>query len=115
MQVCPDREMLAALVAGNLGGAVLDRVAGHVDVCPKCQSMVQSAPCAVDPLLAALGRPDDAEPFLQEQACAVAVARFRQVPGPTEDATLAPDNSATPLACPEVETVAGRYRLGEEI
>jgi len=52
---CLDREELAALVAGQLVGSCLERVAAHLDGCPACQA-------AAERLDAGLTRPGRAGP-----------------------------------------------------
>ena len=59
---CPDRETLAALAAGRLSGEALAAVAAHLDGCPACLAVAQSADTDTDPLVAALCRPDPADP-----------------------------------------------------
>src|SRR5262245_54869929 len=79
---CPDRETLAAFARGQLAGPTLEGIAHHVDGCPECLAIVQETPPATDPLLDALRRPGQDDPFLREPECRQAVARFQQVPPP---------------------------------
>ena len=74
---CPDRETLAALAAGRLSGEALAAVAAHLDGCPACLALAQAATTDTDPLVAALCRPDPADPYAREAGCDRAEARLR--------------------------------------
>jgi eukaryotic-like serine/threonine-protein kinase len=74
---CPDREALAAFLAGLLPGEAIDAVAAHLDACPACMAVAQAAGPDTDPLVAALCRPDPADPHPREAGCDQAVARLR--------------------------------------
>src|SRR5215470_1464341 len=74
---CPDRETLAALSAGRLSGEALAAAAAHLDGCPACLALAQAATMDTDPLVAALCRPDPADPYAREAGCDRAVARLR--------------------------------------
>src|SRR5262245_64708069 len=78
---CPDRETLAALTVGLLSGEALAAVAAHLDGCPACLALAQAATMDTDPLVAALCRPDPANPYAREAGCDRAEARLR---APTE-------------------------------
>ncbi len=122
---CPAREQLAAFAAGDLSGADLEEVAGHVDACPDCLALVQAVSPGDDPLLAALRRPDLGDPNLAEPGWAQAVARFLEVPPPAEVAASTQDHEppprgplpstvdtgAAPLPLPECWAPAPRYRV----
>ena len=73
---CPDRETLAALAAGLLSGEALAAVAAHLDGCPACLAVAQSANTDTDPLVAALCQPDPADPYAREEGCDRARARL---------------------------------------
>ena len=72
---CPDRETLAALAVGRLSGEALAAVAAHLDGCPACLALAQAATMDTDPLVAALCRPDPANPYAREAGCDRAEAR----------------------------------------
>src|SRR5437763_14923455 len=74
---CPDPETLAALAAGQLSGEILAAVAAHLDGCPACLALAQAASLDTDPLVAALCRPDPADPYAREAGCDRVVARLR--------------------------------------
>src|SRR5262245_59483076 len=78
---CPDPETLAALADGRLSGEALAAVAAHLDDCPACLALAQAATMDTDPLIAALCRPDPANPYAREAGCDRAEARLR---APTE-------------------------------
>ena len=78
---CPDPETLAALADGRLSGEALAAVAAHLDGCPACLAVAQAATMDTDPLVAALCRPDPANPYACEAGCDRAEARLR---APTE-------------------------------
>ncbi len=54
---CPSREELARFAVGDLGGAALARVAGHVERCPGCESTLQELDGYADALVSALRQP----------------------------------------------------------
>src|SRR5262245_60878851 len=111
---CPDREMLAALAAGNLSGATLEAVAAHIDSCPDCLAFVQGLQPTTDPLLGPLGQPGPADPFLQEPGCAEAVARFEQIPPAGGSLPEMSDPKAAPggPAHPPIDAGAVPWRPG---
>src|SRR5262249_37345776 len=74
---CPDRETLAALTVGRLSGEALAAVAAHLDGCPACLALAQAATMDTDPLVAALCRPDPANPYARAGGRAGAGARLR--------------------------------------
>ena len=53
---CPEREELALLVAGRLGGLRLEQVAAHLDGCPACRATAAQLDAGAEPVLAGLGR-----------------------------------------------------------
>src|SRR5262245_34304615 len=99
---CPEPEALAAFLAGNLAGTMLEAIAGHVDVCPKCQGVANAGGLPTGSLPAALRGPGPADPFLAEPGCAAAVARFQEVPAPGEA-----DPPPGDLGPPPLEACAG--------
>src|SRR6516165_1375285 len=126
---CPDRETLAALAAGLLSGEALAAVAAHLDGCPACLAVAQSANTDTDPLVAALCQPDPADPYAREEGCDRAQARllatYRDGVAPDLPTLIAPGHR--PPGPPEViagsppggvstgesvgTLVAGRYKL----
>jgi serine/threonine protein kinase len=54
---CPDREALARFAVGDLDAASFARVAGHVQRCPVCESVLQTLDTHTDPLVAGLRQP----------------------------------------------------------
>ena len=54
---CPSREDLTRFAVGDLDGAALARVAGHVEHCPACDSALQQLDGHTDPLVSALRQP----------------------------------------------------------
>jgi tetratricopeptide (TPR) repeat protein/tRNA A-37 threonylcarbamoyl transferase component Bud32 len=107
---CPAAEALAAFVAGSLSGVDLEAVAAHVDGCADCLARVQQLDPGFDPLLAAIGRADPADPFAQEPECAQGLARLQALPGPgTPDDT--PHSAGAPAGPgPGVPAGVQRYR-----
>src|SRR5438552_18571126 len=93
---CPDRETLAALVAGRLAGEALDALAAHLDACPACLARTQAADQATDPLVGALCRPDPNDPYAREAGCDQAMARLRAL----AEAGAATDTPAVPAPGP---------------
>jgi serine/threonine-protein kinase len=75
---CPDRETLAALAVGRLSGEDLAAVAAHLDGCPACLALAQAATADTDPIVAALCRPDPANPYAREAGCDRADAQLRE-------------------------------------
>src|SRR5215468_25478 len=122
---CPDRETLAALAAGLLSGETLAAVAAHLDGCPACLAVAQSANTDTDPLVAALCQPDPADPYAREEGCDRAQARLlatyrdnvapgHRPPGPPEVTAGSPPGGVS--TGESVGTlVAGRYKLLEKI
>src|SRR5262245_15300889 len=86
---CPDRATLAALAAGRLSGDALAAAAAHLDACPACLALAQTASLNTDPLVGALCRPGPADPYAREAGCDRAVARLRALAeaGPATVAT----------------------------
>jgi formylglycine-generating enzyme required for sulfatase activity len=79
-QTCPAQEKLAAFAASNLCGDPLEEAIGaHVDACPTCQAFLKALP-PDEKLSTSLGGPKLAEPFLDEPACARAVAKWAEPP-----------------------------------
>jgi serine/threonine protein kinase/tetratricopeptide (TPR) repeat protein len=130
---CPNRETLAALAAGLLSGEALTAVAAHLDGCPACLAVAQSANTDTDRLVAALCQPDPADPYAREEGCDRAQARllatYRDDVAPDLPTLIAPGHR--PPGPPEVTAgsppggvstgesvgtlVAGRYKLLEKI
>src|SRR5262245_48472341 len=128
---CPDRETLAALAAGRLSGETLAAVAAHLDGCPACLAVAQSANTATDPLVAALCQPDPADPYAREEGCNRArllatdrddvapdlptpIAPGHRPPGPPE-VTAGPPPGGVATGESVGTLVAGRYKLLEKI
>ena len=108
-------------------------MAAHLDDCPACLAVAQSADTDTDPLVAALCRPDPADPYAREEGCDRAQARLLATdrddlapdfptlialgprpPGPPEAAAGSPPGAVSPGE--SVGTlVAGRYKLLEMI
>src|SRR5262245_36237740 len=111
---CPDREALAAFLAGRLSGEAIDAVAAHLDACPACLALVQAAGPDTDSLIAALCRPDPADPHAREAGCDQAVGRLRALAeGGAAFGTptaLAPGPGPLPGAAGGPADGGGRYR-----
>src|SRR5262245_42358102 len=111
---CPDRETLAALAVGRLSGEALAAVAAHLDGCPACLALAQAATMDTDPLVAALCRPDPANPYAREAGRDRAEARLRATAefGAASDLPTALAPGARPLPGAPAGPAAGvmRYR-----
>ena len=105
---------MAALADGRLSGEALAAVAAHLDGCPACLALAQAATMDTDPLVAALCRPDPANPYAREAGCDRAEARLR-APAEFGAASELPTVMAAgprPLPVPPAGPAAGvmRYR-----
>jgi tetratricopeptide (TPR) repeat protein/tRNA A-37 threonylcarbamoyl transferase component Bud32 len=107
---CPAPENLAAFVAGSLSGVTLESVAAHVDGCTDCLARVQQLDPGFDPLLAAIGRADPADPFAQEPECAEGLARLQALPGPGTQDDTPRSTGGEGVSGPGVPAGAQRYR-----
>jgi serine/threonine-protein kinase len=107
---CPDRETLAALAAGRLSGEHLAAVAAHLDGCPACLALAQAARTDTDPLVAALCRPDPADPYAREAGCDRAVARLWSLAETGVGSELPTVIAPSPGPLPAAPDGVGRYR-----
>src|SRR5262245_2451609 len=107
---CPDPETLAALADGRLSGEALAAVAAHLDECPACLALAQAATMDTDPVVAALCRPDPANPYAREAGCGQAEARLRTPPEFGADSELPTVMAAGPGSLPGTPAGVMRYR-----
>ena len=54
---CPSEPELLAFHLGTAPAETLDRVADHLDRCPRCEATLQALDACTDPVLAALRKP----------------------------------------------------------
>ncbi len=108
---CPNRETLLDYLVGKLSEDDSDSLVDHLDSCPVCQAELVTLSDVDDTLVGRLRGPADADPYLEESACAAAVRRAALIvdsPASTDRPT--PDDAEISL-----QDQLGEYHLIERI
>jgi WD40 repeat protein/tRNA A-37 threonylcarbamoyl transferase component Bud32 len=69
MTVCPSRDELAAFSAGMMLASLLEAVANHLCVCPRCESTVRALEDPNETILSELRHVPPQDPLLEEPEC----------------------------------------------
>ena len=85
MHDCPQAETLHAYMAGRLDDDSLESVAGHVETCPNCQTVLGTLDDASDTLIAHLRGGPATDPYQGEAECGRAIAAALAMVEPSSD------------------------------
>jgi tRNA A-37 threonylcarbamoyl transferase component Bud32 len=99
---CPDPAELSAFALGTLPGPVFERLARHIEHCPRCEAALQTLDGVSDSLLGQLRQP-------------AGVTTAASVPGELIDAALAAARAAPPAASADGVRRLGKFELLEEL